>query len=241
MDINEFLDLVHKRRSIRRFKNEPVSDETILQILEASRWAMSGGDGQPWEYVVVKDEAKRKQILDAWLDPTIEAYWIEQTRVPELRHHHLRTMPTEPPFKDAPVLIVLLGDRRTFQASVLGCHFLMTEGSADAIFQKNMANATQNIHLAAAAAGLGSEWISVNKLWARSIKNILGIPDVLEVHNIAAIGYPAYQPKPNYRRELNEIVHYDGYDMSKYRTADDIRNYILKLREETAPPYKQGL
>ncbi len=241
MNIDEFLDLVHTRRSIRRFKNTAVPDELLEKILEASRWAMSGANAQPWEFVVVRDPLVKAQILDSWLAPNNAAYVIEQTRIPEIRHHHLRAPLTEPSFKDAPVLIVIVGDRRTYQATVLGANFLVTEGASDAIFIKNMANATQNLHLAAAASGLGSEWVSVNRLWGQALKKILGIPEILEVQTIAAIGYPAYKPGASYRRSFEEIVHYDKYDRGKYRTGDDIFKYLLSLRRNTEPPYTQGL
>ena len=47
MNIDGFLDLVHTRRSIRRFKNEAVPEELLEKILEAGRWAMSGANAQP--------------------------------------------------------------------------------------------------------------------------------------------------------------------------------------------------
>ncbi|MDD4793845.1 MAG: nitroreductase family protein [Dehalococcoidales bacterium] len=238
--IDNFLKLLQTRRSIRRFKPDPVPADAIEKILEAGRWAMSGANAQPWEFVVVQSEETRKQINDAWLEPTMEAYEIEQTRIPEVQHHQLRAKPETPHFKDAPLFIVVLGDRRTFQGTVLAAQFLLTEGAPDAIYLKNMANATQNIHLAAAASGLGSEWISVNRLWGCSIKKILGIPEILEVHTLIAIGYAAYQPKPSYRRSLNEIVHYEKYDHSKYRTGRDIVDYVIKLRKHTEQPYVQG-
>ena len=241
MNIDGFLDLVHTRRSIRRFKNETVPDELLEKILEAGRWAMSGANAQPWEFVVVRDPLVKAQVLDSWLVPNNEAYVIEQTRVLEIRHHHLRSPLTEPSFKDAPVLIVIVGDRRTYQATVLGSSFLVNEGASDAIFIKNMANATQNLHLAAAAAGLGSEWISVNRPWGQALKKILDIPEILEVQTMAAIGYPAYKPGPSYRRPFEDMVHYEKYDRRKYRTGEDIFKYLVSLRQNTEPPYKQGL
>ena len=52
---DDLLDLLRTRRSVRAFTPEPVSDEDIKKILEAARWAMSGGNAQPWEFLVVKD------------------------------------------------------------------------------------------------------------------------------------------------------------------------------------------
>jgi len=239
--IDTLLDLIKKRRSIRRFKPDAIPDGYIDKMLEAARWAMSGANAQPWEFIVVRNEATRKKIIDSWFEPTKEAYIIEQTRLPELRHHHLRELAPSPAFKDAPVLIAVIGDRRTYQATVLGANFLVTEGGSGAIYFKNMANATQNIHLAASASGLGSEWISVNRLWAEAIKDILDIPEVLDVHTMIAIGYPAYHPEEAYRRPLADMVHYDKYDRSKYRSGEDIYRYISGLRQKTEPVYRQGL
>ncbi len=241
MSIDDFLDLVQTRRSIRRFKTDPVDPDLLGKILEAGRWAMSGANGQPWEFVVVQDPATRAKIVDSWLEPNQEAYVIEQMRIPELRHHHLRSRLTTPSFQDAPVIIVVVGDRRAYQATVLGANFLVTEGAADAIYLKNMANATQMLHLAAAAAGLGSEWVSVNRPWGQALKRILNIPEILEVQTLVIIGYPAYSPQQSYRRPLADIVHYDKYDHSKYRSGEDIHKYLVSLRQNTEKVYEQGL
>ncbi|MCL2141166.1 MAG: nitroreductase family protein, partial [Dehalococcoidia bacterium] len=240
MNIDEFLALVQTRRSVRRFKPDIVPPELLEKVLEAGRWAMSGANAQPWEFVVVQDAAVRAKIVDSWLAPNHEAYVIEQMRVPEVRHHHLRSPLTTPSFQEAPVFVVVVGDRRTYQATVLGANFLVTEGAADAIYLKNMANATQMLHLAAAAAGLASEWVSVNRPWGQALKRILNIPEILEVQTLAIIGYPAYQPQPSYRRPLADITHYDKYERSKYRSGEDIYKYLVSLRQNTEPPYKQG-
>ena len=52
MDYGEFLRLVQQRRSIRAFTSDPVSDELVDQIIEAARWAPSGANSQPWEFIV---------------------------------------------------------------------------------------------------------------------------------------------------------------------------------------------
>ena len=84
MNIDEFLELVHTRRSIRRFKPDSVPDELLEKILEAGRWAMSGANAQPWEFVVVRDPIVKGKIVESWVAPNREAWVIEQTRVPEI-------------------------------------------------------------------------------------------------------------------------------------------------------------
>ncbi|NIO09243.1 MAG: nitroreductase family protein, partial [Deltaproteobacteria bacterium] len=53
LTIDELMELTKNRRSIRGFqKDRDVSDEVIRKILDIARWAPSGGNGQPWEFVV---------------------------------------------------------------------------------------------------------------------------------------------------------------------------------------------
>ena len=113
------------------------------------------------------------------------------------------------------------------------------EKGASAIYLKNMANACQNLHLAAAALGLGAQWVSVDSVWESSLKDILGVPAVLDIHTLAAIGYPAYQQEESYRRKLTEIVHFGKYDRSKYRSGEDVIKFLYYLREQTKLAYSQ--
>ena len=63
MQIDQFLELARKRRTIRRFKPDPVPDEYIAKMIEAASWAASGGNAQPWEFIVIKDkETKHKNL-----------------------------------------------------------------------------------------------------------------------------------------------------------------------------------
>jgi len=239
MQIDEFLTLVRKRRSIRQFKNTPVPDEYVKKIIEAARWSMSGANGQPWEFIVVRDRDTIKKIVDLYAEYLQQTWQIEETRVSELRHpaHDPDGFLGPAKYGAAPVLIIVCGDPRTYQATMLTANFLVGEGGPHATYLKNMGNATQNLHLAAAALGLGSQWLSVSRPWESSLKALLGVPDDLEIHTIVPIGYPAYEPALPYRRELEEILHYEKYDKSKYRSGKDIYNFLLKLRQRTKRAY----
>ncbi len=239
IQIGEFLQLVRKRRSIRRFKPDPIPDEDVEKILEAGRWAMSGANGQPWEFIVVKDQDTKDKMAEQYVEHRKREYNIERTRVEELRQPMFTVPPTGPPsFQHAPVIIVVVGDRRTYQATVLSPHFLLPgEGGVDATYLKGVANATMLLHLTAAVLGLGSQWFSVGGLWNDTLKGLLGVPAELTIHTIVPIGYPAYKSPPPYRRELKEIVHYEKYDHSKYRTDDDMYNFIVDLRRRTRAAY----
>ena len=63
----EFMDVVRKRRSIRRYKRDPVPKKLIMEVLEAARLAPSAGHRQPWHFVVVtKPETREKLGLSLW-------------------------------------------------------------------------------------------------------------------------------------------------------------------------------
>ncbi len=64
MHYENFLTLVRLRRSIRRLKPDPIPDETIDRIIEAARWAPSGFNTQPWEFIVVRKQALRDRIAE---------------------------------------------------------------------------------------------------------------------------------------------------------------------------------
>jgi nitroreductase len=237
MQIDDFLELVHRRRSARKFKPNAIPASDIDKMIEAARWAMSGANAQPWEFVVVDNAAIKARIVGSWLEPRKEVFACEQARLREMRHPNFRNLEVSPGFKDAPVFIIVLGDRRTYQATVLAANYLWGEGGTDATYLKNVGNATQNLHLAAAALGLGSQWVSVSRIWGQAIKEILGIPDILDVHTLVAVGYPAYEPKPGVRRPLADILHRNAYDMCKYRSGEDIIHYIRELRQATKASY----
>ncbi len=80
------MDAILSRRSIRRYTEQPVSDETIKELLEAAMSAPSAGDEQPWHFLVIRE----RQILN---------------EIP--KYHQYSHM-----LKDAPVAIMVCGDKR---------------------------------------------------------------------------------------------------------------------------------
>ena len=58
------MDVIRKRRSIRRYKPTPVPEDVLTNILEAARLAPSAGNRQPWHFVVVTDPDMRNKLAD---------------------------------------------------------------------------------------------------------------------------------------------------------------------------------
>jgi nitroreductase len=66
----EVFEAIHGRRSIRAFKPDPVGENDLRKILEAGIAAPSAGNRQPWEFVVVKDPKRKRELADAALGQT---------------------------------------------------------------------------------------------------------------------------------------------------------------------------
>ena len=64
MDYENLLALCKRRRSIRGYKPEPVHIGDVLKVVEAARWAPSGTNSQPWEFIVIRDKDKLQQIKE---------------------------------------------------------------------------------------------------------------------------------------------------------------------------------
>ncbi len=58
----EVLETIRTRRSIRRYKKEPVPPELVEKLLDAGRWAPSSSNSQPWEFIVITDPEVKKKI-----------------------------------------------------------------------------------------------------------------------------------------------------------------------------------
>jgi nitroreductase len=243
------MELLHRRMSVRKLKPDPLPDGAIEKILEAGRWAMSGANGQPWEYIVVTDRVVKERLFKHYLDELNCDYnfWMEQMRVPELRHpayqlagdpeEQIRTLKSQSGWAEAPALIVILGDGRRQWATVMGGH---TFGRHQSHLTDGLANTCILIHLAAAAMGLGTQWVTLHI--EDGFKRILNVPDVLTVYTIIPVGHPDVPPrKEGLRRLLTDMIHYNQYDRSKYMTNHQIVEYISELRRKTKPKYAESL
>ncbi len=73
----DFTDVVRTTFAARAFTDEPLSDATLHAILDAARFAPSGGNRQPWRVVVVKQEASRRRLAELMV-PTMRRYLAER-------------------------------------------------------------------------------------------------------------------------------------------------------------------
>jgi len=245
-DYDVLYRIMTTRMSVRRIKPDPIPDEYVEKILEAGRWAMSGANGQPWEYLVIKDPGKKKELYDAFQDTNQEfCFWMEQMRPFELRHPAFQVKGDDlkdewqkirnstggqqrRPWHEAPVVIVVLGDGRRQWATV---NAAFTFGRHASHFTDGLANTCTHMQLAIASLGLGSHWGTVHV--QEPLKRVLGVPDLIDVYLIISVGFADLERKAGVRRDLKELVHRESYDMSKFMSNEDIIDYLYKLRGKT--------
>jgi 5,6-dimethylbenzimidazole synthase len=241
-----FLALVKERHSCRRFRPDPIPDGHMEKILEAARWAMSGANCQPWEFIRIENRETIEALYRTYQEHVNELnFWLEQRFPFELRHpgfriegdlsEQLESLQARPGFRQAPAVIALLGDGRRQLASVSGAS---TPGRHQTHLTDALSNAATHIHLAAASLDLATQWVSIHI--QEPFKSLLDIPPLLTLHSLIPVGYPEQKLGGSYRRKLDEIVHRETYERSKYTSTEDVVAYLYQLRAGTFRAYRRS-
>jgi nitroreductase len=235
MDYDGLLELVKARRTIRRFRPDPIPDDYIEKIIDVARWAPSGFNMQPWEFVVVKKPDLRRKIVEH-----INHYWaiakdMETTREPWQGKPWSTSgvIDAGMDYTTAPAYIILFGDTRTQAGLPMGVR--CDSHRRDLIFTSGLANAFLYMHLAATALGLASQWVSAvtTPFASCMVKHLLGIPPELEAFDMLALGYPALKPSPKLMRDSKKMVHYDDCGQADFRTEEEVKDFVKKARNWT--------
>ncbi len=229
MDYETLLELLMTRRSIRAFTDEPVSDDDVRKVIEAARWAPSGANSQPWEFIVIRDQ-KIKDQMAVWARNMQEmVHEAEMTRPEELRWASAARPVSDPVFKSSPVLILVIGDPRVSRSFPLLTYVERDEENLISA----LATAFSYMTLAATTLGLGSHWASQVAFTYPSamIRNLLDIPDGYCIYDMLGLGHPAMEPKPRRVRDLEAMTHFERYDRAKYRSAEQIEEWLISLRK----------
>lgn len=139
--MNEVIRTILERRSIRRYRPDPVSTEDIKTILQAALWAPTGADAEPWHFTVITNKPLIEDI-DARARAAMAESGIERIEVMGKASHYRI-------FFGAPVVILICGEKVLRKA---GRHLSALADCSAAI---------QNMQLAAASLGLGTCWIGL--------------------------------------------------------------------------------
>jgi len=179
----EVLQAIKTRRSVRRYKDTPIDDETMRQVLEAAIWAPSWHNTQCWRIIVVRDDGMKKELA---------------TSIPSANRARACV-------ETAPATIVVCAE--IGKSGHLGGEPFPDKGKWWYMF--DAALAMHNLVLAAHSLGLGTVYTG----WFdnKKAEEILGVPEGFTVVSLTPLGYPDIAPQPTPRRELSETVFYDKY------------------------------
>ncbi|MBI5163462.1 MAG: 5,6-dimethylbenzimidazole synthase [Magnetospirillum sp.] len=195
------------RRDTRgEFLPDPVSDAVLSRILVAAHHAPSVGFMQPWSFVVVRSEAVRRQVHDAFVAAHAEAALMFDGEKREV----YRSLKLEG-ILEAPVNLCITCDRNRAGPVVIG----RTHIPAMDLFSSVCA--VQNLWLAARAEGLGIGWVSIFDNAA--VQAALEIPPAIVPVAYLCLGkVRGYHPRPELetagwrpRLPLEDLIHYDTW------------------------------
>lgn len=175
------LEVIKRRRSIRKYLPDQIKDEELNAILEAALFAPSGHNEQPWHFLVIRN----KELIDRMSEKAKEAMacsnidWIAKIGQNPRRHI----------FHNAPTVVVISGRKGSYSALV------------------DCSAATQNMLLAAESLGIGSCWIGLANFFFQQEEEMkkLPIPEGYEPFYAVTLGYkdPSHRPvAPERRRDV---------------------------------------
>ena len=202
---NDVFEIMRTTRAMRRLKPDPVPDELVHKILEAGICAASGGNRQPWRFLVLKDQEIKKQVQAYYkraFDEVVGPRYLSSAPPPgsstgRYRRQHSAVEYLTDHFHEAPIWIVACLDHGQDTP---------TRSSGASIYP-----AVQNMLLAARALGLGATLTSRHLQFEAEVEAILGLPAGVHSYAILPIGYPLGNFGPVGRGELSEFVYLDRW------------------------------
>lgn len=196
----DVFEAIATQRAMRRLKPDPVPDELIWKIIGAAARAPSGGNIQPWNFVVIRDPEIKRQIAEVYrqgyqyvysamgnaakANETVERIYRSANHLAE----HLA---------EVPVLIMVT-------LRVAGVDKLSPPGAS--IFP-----AVQNLMLAARALGLGTTLTTAHRYREEKVREILGIPDGIETMTLIPVGWPEGRFGVGPRRPIEKVTYWDRW------------------------------
>lgn len=203
----DLMKVIKGRRSVRQFTKEPIPQEDLEEILEAARWAPSGGNKQGWKFIVVKNP----QVLDEMsrlVGVKIDALAEEANLGKKLNGN--KAMAAF--FNQAPVTIAVFMERYVSKIEEvlvdLGYQPLEIQRLRGQSDLQSIGAAIQNMLLMAQSKGYGSCYLCSPNIASPEIEKLLGVTENWQLKALVPIGKPARDYKGPVRKELAEIVEY---------------------------------
>jgi 5,6-dimethylbenzimidazole synthase len=198
---------IFERRDVRRnFLKKPIPRQVLTRVLTAAHHAGSVGFMQPWDFVVVRDNATKGAVKELFLQANTEA----AARYRGPRAALYRSLKLEG-IEEAPINIAVTCSRQRGGPHVLG---RSTVRDTDLY---STCCAIQNLWLAARAEGVGVGWVSI--LDHGALKRVLGVPRSIKILAYLCLGYVSnFSSGPDLeaagwraRIPVEELIHYESW------------------------------
>ena len=200
--------------AVRRFTDAAVTDDEILTCIRAAVQAPSGGNIQPWQFVVVTDTAVKRAIADVYrrayarYEPAL-ARLMPPFRTPEERSRwermrdsarHLAAHLGDVP---AMVLVLMPGISMTLEDE---------QGPLDVGTPfASVYPAVQNLMLAARGLGIGTTLTTVYRIYQDEVRAVCGIAERYEIVALVPMGRPRGGFFQAPRRPAEEVTHWNRF------------------------------
>jgi len=193
-----FWQTIFGRRSIRRYRPEPVPREVIERVLTAAIWAPSAHNRQPWRFVVISQPKVKRALAEAmgqrWQRDLSREGWDEEAIRAKVARSHQRI--TQPP-------VLILG---CLTMTDMEAHDEPRLQEAERIMAvQSLALALGNLMLAAHHEGLGSCWMCAPLFAQNEVRAALELPEDWEPQALISLGWPD-ETRESTRRPLEEVV-----------------------------------
>ncbi len=204
------LDFIYRRRSVRKFTGDPVPDEVVGQLIDAAIHAPSGKNLQNWHFVVVRNKDMIKEM--AALVAMKHEHLLPFIPDAEKKKDFKATVGYHTVFKNAPAVVLVYAGAYPIPADDLVSGSGLTQQEINNMKQtspgiQNIAAALQNLHLAAAALGYGTCWMTGPTYAGPEISRLIGFEkDGYVLAALTPLGIPAGGGASPARKPLSEVL-----------------------------------
>lgn len=195
-------------RAIRRYKDEPIPDHVLRDILWSATRAPSGSNRQPFRFVVLTDSVKAK-AAKSLIAAQAQQFWAEK-RANDRYDKGSGADPTSPKARMANVMQTYVDNFVHAPCLILPC--LVRYRDPSPMEGASMYPAVQNLLLAARAMGYGGVITGFHGAVETQLKPLLGIPEDVFIACTLTLGKPVGRHGPVRRRPLQELVFGDTWD-----------------------------
>lgn len=206
------LDALHSTPARRYLSDRPVPEEVLWAILDAAVRGPSGGNRQGWGWVVVTDQAVKRQVAQWYREGWDRAYGSRREQI--LAAPPGRSGLSRASFLAAEHLAHHIGEAPVWIFPVLRD----AAGVSNPRLGASIYGAVQQLILAARAYGVGTTLTTLYAGHEDDVRDLLGLPGDALTMGLLPLGYPARgrwaQPK---RRPVGEVVHWERWGTTRHR------------------------